>query len=175
MFHPYYTTSLAPAIAALAGVGGVLLYGAYRGPVRWSWVLPGGVAVTGAWSFALLNRTPDWIPWLRWVIVAGNGQAGNGQAPPQGRGGMLVVTTGEPVIAMGGFTGQDPAMTVARLQEYVRRGELRHIVIGGPGRSGPMSGDPAIAQWVRQHGTRVPASTYGGTSGEGGGELYRLG
>ncbi|MEU1719301.1 hypothetical protein [Nonomuraea sp. NPDC005692] len=243
-----------------------------------------GVAVTGMWSFTLLNRTPDWNPWLRWVIVAAtvlavlamvaarlpwapghgvvvasvtftlvaalagpgayaavtafgggntsgnalagpyaaqaqngqvpNGQAGNGPAPPQVRGGMLVVggpagelsddmvgyllknrggarwlvavvsaqqassiilSTGEPVMAMGGFTGQDPAMTVARLQEYVRKGELRHIVINGSGRSGPMSGDPAIASWVRKNGTRVPTSAYGGTSDEGGGELYRLG
>lgn len=38
-----------------------------------------------------------------------------------------------------------------------------------------MSGDPAIASWVRKNSTRVPASAYGGRSDEGGGELYRLG
>ncbi|YCK36467.1 hypothetical protein ACNF49_21025 [Actinomadura sp. ATCC 39365] len=44
-------------------------------------------------------------------------------------------------------------------------------MINGAGESGPMSGDPAIAQWVRKTGTRVPASAYGGMSDEGGGEL----
>ena len=29
-FHPYYMTAMAPGIAALAGAGGVMLYGAFR-------------------------------------------------------------------------------------------------------------------------------------------------
>jgi 4-amino-4-deoxy-L-arabinose transferase-like glycosyltransferase len=73
IFHPYYTTVMAPAIGALAGAGGVLLFGAYRRSPSWSWVLPAGVVVTGAWSFVLLNRTPEWNPWLRWAIVTVTG------------------------------------------------------------------------------------------------------
>ncbi|MFB9469193.1 ArnT family glycosyltransferase [Nonomuraea salmonea] len=276
VFHPYYTTALAPAVAALAGSGGVLLYGAYRRSARWSWVLLVGVVATGAWSFVLLNRTPEWNPWLPWVVVAatvvavptlalwrrgrrfaaasvtitlvaalagpgayasatafggaknsyGNALAGpsmeqgpNEQAPgmrqPGGQGGVRVVrgpaaqlspeligylrrnrgdarwlvavsaaqqaagiilSTGEPVIAMGGFTGQDPAMTVARLQEYVKNGELRYILLNASAgsRKGAIS---AVAEWVRQNGTLIDAGEYGESLSSSKGaeqQLYRL-
>ena len=29
------------------------------------------LAVTGVWAFILLDRTPDWLPWLRWVVLVG--------------------------------------------------------------------------------------------------------
>ncbi|GAA4625957.1 hypothetical protein GCM10023196_032200 [Actinoallomurus vinaceus] len=68
IMHPYYTTAMAPAIAALTGIGAVELSRARsRG---WSWVLPAGVAVTGIWAFVLLRRTPNWNPWLAWTVAA---------------------------------------------------------------------------------------------------------
>ena len=30
------------------------------------------LAVTGVWAFVLLNRTPEWLPALRWVVLAGS-------------------------------------------------------------------------------------------------------
>ncbi len=38
---------------------------------------PGGYllpwcSVTGVWNFILLDRTPDWLPWLRWVVLVGS-------------------------------------------------------------------------------------------------------
>ncbi|MFG2787087.1 glycosyltransferase family 39 protein [Streptomyces sp. NPDC048419] len=68
--HPYYTTALAPGIAALSGAGGVLLWRAFRsGDARWSWVLPAGLAVTGIWAIVLLRRATGWHTWL-WPAVA---------------------------------------------------------------------------------------------------------
>ncbi|MCO5992420.1 glycosyltransferase family 39 protein [Actinoallomurus rhizosphaericola] len=69
IMHPYYTTAMAPGIAALTGIGAVELTRARRRGGAWPWVLPVGVAVTGAWAFVLLGRTPDWNPWLAWVIA----------------------------------------------------------------------------------------------------------
>ncbi|MGY6018169.1 mannosyltransferase YkcB-related protein [Streptomyces spinosirectus] len=67
--HPYYTTALAPGIAALAGGGGVLLWRAFSGgDARWSWVLPAGLAVTGVWAVVLLRRATGWHTWL-WPAV----------------------------------------------------------------------------------------------------------
>ncbi|MFF4034146.1 glycosyltransferase family 39 protein [Streptomyces sviceus] len=67
--HPYYTTALAPGIAALTGAGGVTLWRAFRGgDVRWSWVLPAGFAVTGVWAIVLLRRATGWNTWL-WPVV----------------------------------------------------------------------------------------------------------
>jgi 4-amino-4-deoxy-L-arabinose transferase-like glycosyltransferase len=67
--HPYYTSAMAPPIAALTGIGAVALYQAHRRSGRWSLVLALAIAGTGAWSFVLLRRTPGWNPWLPWVVA----------------------------------------------------------------------------------------------------------
>ncbi|WP_214110348.1 glycosyltransferase family 39 protein [Acrocarpospora catenulata] len=276
-FHPYYTTAMAPAVAALTGIGVVLLWRAPRG---WAWVLPVGVAVTGGWAVVVLRRTPDFVPWLWWAVAAATvvavlalaarafgarrvaavsivatlvaglaapaafavtplSSAVNGTNPTAGpatRGGMgmpggggfpgmrgepgelggsghlggmppeggdigfgrgpgggrdqvtsemadylvrnqggatwlvavssaqsassLILSTGRPVIAMGGFTGSDPAMTVEKLASYVASGQLRYIMVG----DGDRGGSSEITAWVREHGTLVDASEYGGTT-----------
>jgi hypothetical protein len=35
-------------------------------------VLSAMLAVTGVWAYMLLNRTPDWFPALRWVVLVGS-------------------------------------------------------------------------------------------------------
>jgi 4-amino-4-deoxy-L-arabinose transferase-like glycosyltransferase len=67
--HPYYVSAMAPPIAALTGIGAVAFYQAHRRSRRWSLVLPLTIAVTGAWAFVLLRRTPDWNPWLPWTVA----------------------------------------------------------------------------------------------------------
>jgi len=67
--HPYYTSAMAPPIAALTGIGAVALYQAYRRSGWWSLVLPAAIAVTGGWAFVLLRRTPSWNPWLAWTVA----------------------------------------------------------------------------------------------------------
>ncbi|OIJ90513.1 glycosyltransferase family 39 protein [Streptomyces monashensis] len=66
--HPYYTTALAPGIAALCGGGGVLLLRAFRADRRWVWVLPAALAVTAVWAVVLLRRASGWNTWL-WPTV----------------------------------------------------------------------------------------------------------
>jgi hypothetical protein len=34
-------------------------------------VLGAMLVVTGVWNFILLDRTPEWLPWLRWVVLIG--------------------------------------------------------------------------------------------------------
>ncbi|MFF1742935.1 ArnT family glycosyltransferase [Streptomyces mirabilis] len=352
--HPYYTTAVAPGIAALCGGGGVMLFRAFRGgDVRWSWVLPAGLAVTGIWAVVLLRRATDWNTWL-WPAIAvvmalavvglfvfrsgnrvrllaaslaaavvaalagpaaysfavpasaggagggmggtnptagpstgqggfGGGRGGpggnaggpgggempggsqpggqaagqeGGQAPggggtgelpsgaPQGgenggfpgggtggqngefpggqdggengtapggtggqRGsfgggggmggetsnelisylekhqdgakwllavsnsqsaGQLILSTHKPVISMYGFTGTDKGMTVARLKELVKKGELHYIQVGGSGMGGGMGGNnstsSAVTAWVQKNATAVKESAYSKTS-----------
>jgi hypothetical protein len=67
--HPYYSSAMAPPIAALTGIGAVAFYQARRRSGWWSLVLALAIAVTGAWSFVLLRRTPSWNPWLPWVVA----------------------------------------------------------------------------------------------------------
>ncbi|MEU5864119.1 glycosyltransferase family 39 protein [Nonomuraea sp. NPDC047529] len=292
-FHPYYTTAMAPAVAALTGMGVTVMWQAYRRSRGWAWALPLGVAVTGGWAFAVLRRTPEWLPWLAWVVLgatsaavavlvparsrmvarsrtAGGSRAAGGVTavalaavlvaglagpaayavsplgspvngtnptagpstgrmggfggpggppsggefpggPPQGgeapggesaqerpgaRGGgfmggvadstvkylvanqgkatwlaavssaqqasSMILSTRRPVIAMGGFTGSDPAMTVPRLRGLVAAGRLRYVLSGG-GRGGPGGGDTEVTgrvtAWVTANCAAVDGHT----------------
>ncbi|MFZ3570416.1 ArnT family glycosyltransferase [Streptomyces sp. BH097] len=67
--HPYYTTAVAPGIAALCGGGGVMLLRAFRDDKRWAWVLPVALGVTGIWAVVLLRRASGWNGWL-WPVIA---------------------------------------------------------------------------------------------------------
>jgi 4-amino-4-deoxy-L-arabinose transferase-like glycosyltransferase len=276
-FHPYYTTAMAPAIAALAGIGGLHLFQAYRISRRWMWVLPTAVAVTGVWAIVLLRRTPGFASWLPWVIgivtavvvltllafrlrrrfaviaaitgfaamlagpaayavtplskpISGNNPlagpsasagpfGGRGRAMPAamqngrfgsgrrggfggfggfgGRGGavskqtiaylqshrdgatwlvavtsamsaapIILQTGGEPVMAMGGFSGGDPAPTLGQFQQYVKEGKLHYVIAGGRGFGGGRGGfggggfdgggtSSQISAWVQQACTAV--------------------
>jgi len=70
IIHPYYTVALAPAIAALVGISAAELWRGrrYRTPRV---VLAAMSAATGVWALVLLDRTPDWMPWLRWAVLVG--------------------------------------------------------------------------------------------------------
>jgi 4-amino-4-deoxy-L-arabinose transferase-like glycosyltransferase len=325
--HPYYSSAMAPAIAALTGIGAVALYRADRRSVRWSWVLPLAVAVTGGWAFVLLRRTPGWNAWLPWTIVGatavtvlalllgqfyvrfprgrllvvaaiagliavfagpaayavtplstaiegnnpmagptaggggfggfdaflgggttardgGRGFAGGGFGGGDGAGGgaggggfgrghdgeydrtrtdglrgtgagggaggaggfggavskqlisyleahrdgatwlvavqgssaaasIILETGGIPVMAMGGFTGSDPAPTLGQFEQYVKQGKVHYVMTGGGlgggfggGRGGAGAGG-SVDSWVEQNCTAVPASTYDGSAAGG--------
>jgi len=71
IIHPYYMVALAPAIAALVGVGAISLMRSDLRIVGRAFAAA-GVLGTGIWAYVLLNRTPEWLPWLRWtVLIAG--------------------------------------------------------------------------------------------------------
>jgi len=83
--------------------------------------------------------------------------------------GSIELASGEPVMAMGGFMGSDPAPTLAQLQSYVASGKVRYVLVGGRGGfGGPGGGDSSIQAWVTSVGTAVD---YGGS---GGATLYDL-
>ena len=67
--HEYYSVAMAPAVGALAAIGTTMFWSR-----RDSWVGRAGlsamVAATGLWAFVLLDRTPHWNPWLRFLVAA---------------------------------------------------------------------------------------------------------
>ncbi|MFD4457340.1 glycosyltransferase family 39 protein [Nocardia sp. NPDC058480] len=68
IFHQYYTVALAPAVAALAGIGAVQIWGARdRLPVRCAGAVAIGLTTATAWM--LLSRSASFQPWLRWSIL----------------------------------------------------------------------------------------------------------
>ena len=65
--HTYYTVALVPAIAAPVAIAATALW-RERHIAGARLALALGVLVTATWSWVLLDRTPDWLPWLRVVI-----------------------------------------------------------------------------------------------------------
>ena len=70
IFHAYYTVALAPALAALIGIGSVQVWKA-RGQIAARAVLAGAVVLTGVWAFVLLGRSADFATWLRPLVLGG--------------------------------------------------------------------------------------------------------
>jgi 4-amino-4-deoxy-L-arabinose transferase-like glycosyltransferase len=68
ILHPYYTVALAPAIAALVGIGTIELW-RRRATTAARALLAGTLAVTAVWAWVLLARTPDFAPWLRVTVL----------------------------------------------------------------------------------------------------------
>ena len=50
-----------------------------------------------------------------------------------GAGGSIELATGQPVMAMGGFSGSDPTPTLAALKVYIASGQLRFVILSGGG------------------------------------------
>jgi hypothetical protein len=60
--------ALAPGIAGLAGLGGILLWQRRNQPVA-AVVLAAAIVAAGTMASELLGRTPTYLPWLRWVVL----------------------------------------------------------------------------------------------------------
>ena len=109
IIHPYYTVALAPAIGALVGMGAVTLWrhrDAVGSPAS---PLAVALALTGGWAFVMLDRTPSWNPWLRFVVLAAGIVAALGLlAAPSSAG---AVRRGVAMLAIGAALGRPLAFT----------------------------------------------------------------
>lgn len=71
IFHQYYTVALAPYVAALVAMGVAVLW--ERRAVSLLALVTTG---TAGWAYVLLDRTPHWLPWLKWAVLAAGVAAG---------------------------------------------------------------------------------------------------
>ena len=74
----------------------------------------------------------------------------------------IQLTSGQPVMAVGGFNGSDTPLTLEQFKQLVRDGKVNYYTIGSHGRGGggPGGGNNEITTWVKQTGTVV---NYGGS------------
>jgi 4-amino-4-deoxy-L-arabinose transferase-like glycosyltransferase len=157
IIHPYYAVALAPGVVAVAAIAGRELWrGRAHPPARY--VLAGMVAVTGVWTFILLDRSPEWLPWLRWVVlVAAVGVAAALAVGVRARvlGVAAVVTA---LLGSGAFTVATAAET-----------HTGSIPLSGPvvdGQQPDMGGPPVsseVAELLSATGTKWAAAATGGT------------
>ena len=99
---------------------------------------------------ALLRQDADRYTWVA-AAVGSNSAAG------------IQLATGEPVMAIGGFNGSDPAPTLEQFQRYVAEGRI-HWFLGGGRMGRSMGGSDAageIAAWVAD---TFPATSVGGAT-----------
>jgi 4-amino-4-deoxy-L-arabinose transferase-like glycosyltransferase len=69
-FHSYYTTEMAPAVAAVTAAGVAAMWRHYRRPGGYRWLLlPAAVTLTAGWAWALISRDISWNGWLRYAVV----------------------------------------------------------------------------------------------------------
>ncbi|SDO37389.1 4-amino-4-deoxy-L-arabinose transferase [Nakamurella panacisegetis] len=68
IIHPYYTVALAPAIAALVGIGAHQLWKHRDSPLAIG-TMAGTVVVSAVWAKILLARTSDFLPWLGTTVL----------------------------------------------------------------------------------------------------------
>jgi 4-amino-4-deoxy-L-arabinose transferase-like glycosyltransferase len=71
----------------------------------------------------------------------------------------LILSTGAPLMALGGFSGSDPILAPEALAPLVAAGELRFILIGGRAAGGrnaeAAARQRAFADWAARNGTPV--------------------
>ena len=125
---------------------------------------PGSSAAGGLAAYLKTNWHGE-----RWVLAVSSSMQAS----------TYIIEDDLPVMAMGGFSGSDKAMTAAKLADLVTKGELRYISTsgagggggggggaggggGGSGIGGPGGSSTATAK-VATACAAVPASAYGGT------------
>jgi hypothetical protein len=99
---------------------------------------------------ALLRQDADHYRWVA-AAIGSNSAAG------------VQLATGDPVMAIGGFNGSDPAPTLAQFRQLVAEGRI-HYFLGGDRMGGSMGGSDAarqISAWVQDNFT---ATTVGGAT-----------
>ncbi|MEU0620764.1 glycosyltransferase family 39 protein [Streptomyces rubiginosohelvolus] len=156
IFHQYYTVALAPYVAALVAMGVTVLW-----EERSAWwprvVLAGTVLATALWAYVLLGRTPDYLPWLRWAVLAGG---------IAGALGLLVVGRfggrGLAVAAVGLSCAASLAGPTAYTVNTLNSGHQGSIVTAGPSAGGFGMGGPG-------GGGGRPGGPGGGDGGQRGG------
>ncbi|HVA85057.1 MAG TPA: glycosyltransferase family 39 protein [Candidatus Saccharimonadales bacterium] len=272
-WHLYYLVMVGPAVAALVGIGAVLMAREYRHGSAIGMLLPGGLVLTGLVQLAMLQVSPEWadrltpivltvslgvgailllvriapdlfvasprhrvteglvalgvagllVAPLAWSIVtvadAPGGtlpQAGPRSSPGfgfgrlggfVGRGGgvggggsglavsnpmvtfleanrgnarwivatasaqvaaPIILATGQGVMALGGFTGGDPAISLPQFRSLVRAGAVRYVLVSGGGFGRLGGGDSGqILRWATNTCRPVSFANGGSTSAPG--------
>ncbi|WP_425556324.1 glycosyltransferase family 39 protein, partial [Kitasatospora nipponensis] len=141
IFHQYYTVALAPAIAALCGMG---VDGLWRARHRLGYAALAGVVVatTAVWAFVLLGRSGDFLPWLRWTVLT-VGLAVALLLPLAGRlAGRVTGRVGSRLAAVTGLAALAVALAgpASYALDTVSTGHTGSIVTAGPrvqGAGGP--------------------------------------
>ncbi|MFJ5957593.1 glycosyltransferase family 39 protein [Paenarthrobacter sp. NPDC092416] len=167
IIHPYYAVALAPGIAGVAGLGGVVLW-QRRAQVPVAVLLGSAVVAAGLTAFTILGRTPSFLPWLRWTVLLGAVVAGLAVSlAGRWRSGVLTRTTAGIAVV---------ASLAGPLAYSVATASVPHtgaIVSAGPAAAagfGVALGGNGTPPGIRRPGTTPGGTQQGTTGGPAGGQ-----
>ncbi|MER6747909.1 ArnT family glycosyltransferase [Streptomyces fungicidicus] len=171
IFHQYYTVALAPYLAAVVGMGAAALW--EKRHVPWaSLALASAATATAAWGYVLLDRTPDYLPWLKWLVLVGGLVAALGLVFA-GRVGRRVALAAAGLGLAAALAGPT-AYTLSTVQEghsgsIVTAGPAGASMGGGPGGGGGgFPGGGPGQQGQGQGQGQTPPGAGGNGDGNGG-------
>lgn len=69
-----------------------------------------------------------------------------------------IIETGKAVMAMGGFSGSDPILTVEKLEKLVKEGKVKYFMISDD--FGGRGGSSEITEWIKKHGKEISSDKW---------------
>ncbi|MGP3708829.1 ArnT family glycosyltransferase [Gordonia paraffinivorans] len=162
IFHEYYTAALAPAVAALVAGGAAVCWS--RRDRLWVRIALGAtVWIAAIWGFVLLNRTPDFLPWLRFVVLVVGLLAGAALVFATVHGVAAVAVAGAIVAGLAGPLAYTiDTITTEKSGSIITAGPRVEGGFGPGGRGGP--GGPGRGG---PDGRGIPGGFPGGPAGQG--------
>jgi 4-amino-4-deoxy-L-arabinose transferase-like glycosyltransferase len=85
----------------------------------------------------------------------------------------VIIRTGDPVMALGGYTGTTPVISQAELARRIDAGEVRFVLIGGSAAADPASPSHPLVKWVRDTGREINPSIWRPATSTGSGPLVQ--
>lgn len=73
-----------------------------------------------------------------------------------------IIKTGKAVMAMGGFSGSDPILTVEKLEKLVKNGEVKYFMIG----DSRGQDNSEITNWIKENGKEISKNEYSSSSSD---------
>lgn len=178
-YHTYYLVMVAPAIAALAGIGVVALWREYRKPgSRTWWALPAVLLITALVEAHVLASYPSWARWLTPIVVAACALAAFCltvfRLRPFQHLRLAVVSAGLAVLSLLAPAMAFASYTVQHTQtgSIVRAGPSANGTsngFGGPGGPGRPAGIPSGSFGSPPGGFGGPPPSVNGPAGQPGG------
>lgn len=72
----------------------------------------------------------------------------------------IILDTDYTALAMGGFGGSDPAMTVQKLEEMTANGEVKFFMTSSGGPGGGQNSE--VTEWIQENCTEVTSEDWSG-------------
>jgi 4-amino-4-deoxy-L-arabinose transferase-like glycosyltransferase len=70
-----------------------------------------------------------------------------------------IIYENESVMAMGGFNGTDPILTVSELKKLIKEGKVKYFLL-----SENNSGNSELVSWIKKNGKEITSDEYSGSS-----------